>query len=265
MTAQRTIEAGGAMRPFGIAAKRAFDLVATLVGGVFVLPVAGLLAACIRLGERGPVLFKQQRVGFHGELFTVLKFRTMQLHDEHDNTITTATDKRVTPLGAFMRRYKLDELPQLWNVITGHMSLVGPRPDVPGYYDKLEGDEKQVLELRPGVTGPASLFFRNEEELLSRAVNPKRYNDEVIFPKKTELNLRYLENWSFLRDIAYILITVCPPLDRVFHLIPKDTIMSPEEFENENGHGAPQCTEGVTGGSSVDSKEFHNSHHTKKA
>jgi lipopolysaccharide/colanic/teichoic acid biosynthesis glycosyltransferase len=124
-------------------------------------------------------------------------------------------------VGKFLRRFKLDELPQLWNVFMGKMSFVGPRPDVPGYADKLEEEARKILELRPGITGPATLYFRNEEELLAKAENPKEFNDRVIWPKKVQLNLCYYYHWSFWRDIGYIIVTVFPALDRFCNLIPQ--------------------------------------------
>ena len=127
----------------------------------------------------------------------------------HDgSSISVAGESRITPLGAKLRKYKLDELPELWNVLIGNMSFVGPRPDVPGYADKLEGKERDVLKLKPGITGPASLKYRNEEELLAVQDDPKRYNDEVIFPDKVRINLEYLNTWSFWRDIKIIIYTV---------------------------------------------------------
>jgi len=132
--------------------------------------------------------------------------------------ITAASDSRITPVGKFLRRFKLDELPQLWNVLAGKMSFVGPRPDVPGYADKLRGNDRRILELRPGITGPATLFFRNEEELLEKVEDKQKYNDEMIWPEKVRLNLEYLENYSFWKDIGYILITILPPLENILKL-----------------------------------------------
>jgi lipopolysaccharide/colanic/teichoic acid biosynthesis glycosyltransferase len=124
-----------------------------------------------------------------------------------DTTITKRGDPRITKLGAFFRKYKVDELPQLWNVLLGEMSFVGPRPDVPGYADKLDGEQRKVLQLKPGITGPATLKYRNEEELLSEADDPIKYNDEIIFPDKVKINIEYMETWSFSKDIKYILET----------------------------------------------------------
>jgi lipopolysaccharide/colanic/teichoic acid biosynthesis glycosyltransferase len=122
--------------------------------------------------------------------------------------VTTAGDSRITVSGRWLRRYKIDELPQLWNVLKGDMSLVGPRPDVEGYADRLEGDERIVLSVRPGITGPASLKYRNEEEILASVDDPVRYNDEVIWPDKVKMNMEYIREWSFGKDIGYIVATV---------------------------------------------------------
>jgi lipopolysaccharide/colanic/teichoic acid biosynthesis glycosyltransferase len=124
-----------------------------------------------------------------------------------DSTVTVRGDKRITPLGAHLRCWKLDELPQFWNVLKGDMSVVGPRPDVPGYADKLTGDDRIILTIRPGVTGPATLKYRNEEEILAQQPDLKRYNNEVIFPDKVRINKEYVDNYSFMRDIRYIIKT----------------------------------------------------------
>lgn len=155
----------------------------------------------------GPVLFKQKRVGQHGKLFTMVKFRTMNMN-HGGSSVSVAGEKRITPLGAFLRKYKLDELPELWNVLIGDMSFVGPRPDVPGYADKLKGEERDILLLKPGITGPATLKYRNEEELLAQQDDPQKYNDEVIYPDKVRINLDYLKNHSLWGDIQIIIKTV---------------------------------------------------------
>jgi lipopolysaccharide/colanic/teichoic acid biosynthesis glycosyltransferase len=189
--------------------------------GLVVLFLPGIaIAVLVKSFSRGPILFLQQRVGQNGKLFTVIKFRTMYLRSEHKGTITSAHDERITPIGHFLRKYKLDEIPQLWNVFIGKMSFVGPRPDVPGYADRLQGEARKILELLPGITGPASLYFRDEERILAEAENPKEYNDTILWPKKVEMNLDYCNNWSFWKDIGYIFITVLPLLDRVFKLMP---------------------------------------------
>lgn len=155
----------------------------------------------------GPAFFTQQRVGRHGKLFTMHKFRSMTvLHS--GSSVSVAGEARITPLGAKLRKYKLDELPELWDVLIGNMSFVGPRPDVPGYADQLKGDDRRVLELRPGITGPASLKYRDEEELLAKVDNPIEYNDTVIYPDKVRINLYYLDHYSFAKDFQMILCTV---------------------------------------------------------
>ncbi|MGS4948164.1 sugar transferase [Meridianimarinicoccus sp. RP-17] len=136
----------------------------------------------------------------------MVKLRTMR--PVEGTTVTRAGDVRITRLGAKLRRYKLDELPQLWNVLIGNMSFVGPRPDVPGFMDKLTGPDRKILLLRPGITGPATLKYRNEEELLASVDDPERYNADVIWPDKVRINLKYLNDWSFSRDIGYIVKTV---------------------------------------------------------
>ena len=131
----------------------------------------------------------------------------MKAHNE-GAYVSVAGDSRVTPLGAFLRKYKIDELPELWNVLIGDMSFVGPRPDVPGYADKLQGEDRRILELKPGITGPATLKYRNEEELLAMQSNPQTYNDEVIWPDKVRINLEYLRKRTFFGDIKIILQTL---------------------------------------------------------
>lgn len=155
----------------------------------------------------GPVFFTQERVGRNGKLFTMYKFRSMTV-SHSGSSISVAGESRITPFGAKLRKYKIDELPELWNVLIGDMSFVGPRPDVPGYADMLKGEDRDILKLRPGITGPASLKYRNEEELLSHVDDPIKYNNEVIFPDKVRINLYYLHNYSFWTDIKLILCTV---------------------------------------------------------
>lgn len=171
-------------------------------------PVLAGVAVAIKVRmPGGPVIFKQKRVGRNGQLFTMYKFRSMTVN-HGGSSVSVAGESRITPLGAKLRRYKLDELPELWNVLIGDMSFVGPRPDVPGYADQLSGDDREVLRLRPGITGPASLKYRDEEELLSRQDDPQKYNDEVIFPDKVRINRYYLHNYSFAMEIRMIVCTV---------------------------------------------------------
>ena len=179
-----------------------FDRVVSFIGLLFLWPVMLVVAIMIAIKmPGGPVLFTQKRVGHNGRLFTMCKFRTMTVN--HDgSSVSVAGESRITPLGAKLRKYKLDELPELWNVLIGDMSFVGPRPDVPGYADLLVGEEREVLKLRPGITGPASMKYRDEEEILARVASegidgytdPVKYNDEVIFPDKVRLNRYYLHH-----------------------------------------------------------------------
>ena len=169
-----------------------FDRIMALFGLVFLSPMLLIVAILIKLKmPGGPIIFSQKRVGQHGKLFTMYKFRSMTV-GHGGSSISVAGESRITPLGAKLRKYKLDELPELWNVLIGDMSFVGPRPDVPGYVDILEGNNRRVLELKPGITGPASLKYRNED----------------IFPDKVKINLKYLDNWSFFEDIKIIIHTV---------------------------------------------------------
>ena len=193
-----------------------FDKLASLFGLLFLSPVLLVVAILIKVKMPGPVLFCQKRVGQYGKLFTVYKFRSMTVkaeasvasRDSDATSIASTEQNRITPLGEKLRRYKLDELPELWNVLKGDMSFVGPRPDVPGYADQLQGEERDILKLKPGITGPASLKYRNEEELLASVDNPAQYNDEVIFPDKVKLNFYYLKHYSFIKDIQMIICTV---------------------------------------------------------
>ena len=206
--------------------KYLFDRVGALVGLCCLWPVLMVVALLIRVKmPGGPVIFRQKRVGRHGRLFTMYKFRSMTV-GHSGSSVSVAGESRITPLGAKLRRYKLDELPELWNVLKGDMSFVGPRPDVPGYADQLQGDSRRVLLLRPGITGPASLKYRDEEELLAHVqdvidekgemINEKcgvirsvqEYNDRVIYPDKVRINLYYLDHYSFVKDIQMILCTV---------------------------------------------------------
>lgn len=185
-----------------------FDRGASLFGLIFLFPVliiVGILI-CIKM-PGGPIIFKQRRVGQYGRLFTMYKFRSMTVAHS-GSSVSVKGESRITPLGAVLRKYKLDELPELWNVLIGDMSFVEPRPDVPGYADKLEGEDRRMLLLKPGITGPASLKYRNEEELLAKQENPQEYNDKVLFPDKVRLNIEYLDNWSFSNDIKFIIYTV---------------------------------------------------------
>ena len=199
-----------------------FDRVVSFVGLIILFPVFVVIAICVKLELKGgPIFFVQKRVGKGGKLFNCHKFRSMTVK-HHGSPISMAGDKRITPLGAILRHYKIDELPGLWDVLIGNMSFVGPRPDVPGYADKLTGADRDVLNLRPGVTGPATLKYRWEDEMIAAYVAEKQaagdtrdaheialeYNDTVLFPDKVRLNCYYYRNYSFIKDIQMILCTV---------------------------------------------------------
>lgn len=188
--------------------KRTFDFCSSLIGLIVLFPILILISFAIKIGSKGPVLFSQKRVGKDGKLFTLIKFRSMTVQQESNSTATARGDIRITKIGSFLRKYKLDELPELWNIIKGEMSLVGPRPDVPGYADKLVGRNREILKLRPGITGTASLKYANEEEILASQEDPQKYNDEVIFPDKVKVNLEYYENQSLWLDIKIIFATI---------------------------------------------------------
>ncbi|MBQ8058626.1 MAG: sugar transferase [Prevotella sp.] len=202
--------------------KYIFDRVVSLVGLLFLWPVLLIIAIMVKIKmPGGPAFFVQKRVGRDGKLFDCHKFRTMTVK-HNGSTVSVAGDSRITPLGAKLRHWKLDELPGLWDVLIGNMSFVGPRPDVPGYADKLEGADRDVLKLRPGITGPATLKYRLEDEMISEYVAQKHatgdnrpmqeiaieYNDTVIYPDKVRLNCYYYRHYSFVKDIQMILCTV---------------------------------------------------------
>ena len=188
--------------------KYLFDRITSFVGLLILWPLLVIVAILIKIKmPGGPVFFVQKRVGQHGKLFTMYKFRSMTVYHS-GSSVSVKGESRITPFGAKLRKYKLDELPELWNVFIGDMSFVGPRPDVPGYADTLTGDDREILKLRPGITGPASLNYRDEEELLAQQDDPVRYNDEVIFPDKVRINRYYLRHYSFVKDIQMIFCTV---------------------------------------------------------
>ena len=188
--------------------KRTMDLLFSILAVIILFPLFFLLSILIKSTSKGPVFFIQERVGKDGKIFKMIKFRSMFVTQESSSTISIKGDIRVTKIGVFLRRYKLDELPELINVLLGHMSLVGPRPDVQGYSDKLVGEDRNILELRPGITGPASLKYSNEEEILAKQKNPKVYNDEVMYPDKVRINLEYYNNQSIWLDIKIIFATI---------------------------------------------------------
>jgi lipopolysaccharide/colanic/teichoic acid biosynthesis glycosyltransferase len=188
--------------------KRTFDLLASAFGLILTgwIIVLAYIGASIDTGRGG--FFGQERIGKGGEAFRVIKIRTMRDIPSIHTTVTASNDPRITPLGRFFRKTKIDELPQLINVFLGQMSFVGPRPDVPGFADKLMGEDRIILSVRPGITGPATLQYSKEEELLASQDDPEKYNNEVIFPDKVRLNRQYVENYSFCKDIKYIYQTI---------------------------------------------------------
>lgn len=212
-----------------------FDRIVALVGLLFLWPIILITAILVKVKmPGGPAFFVQKRVGKDGKLFNCHKFRSMTVN-HNGSTVSVAGDSRITPFGAKLRHYKIDELPGLWDVLIGNMSFVGPRPDVPGYADKLEGDDRDVLKLRPGITGPATLKYRVEDEMIAKFVSEIKagqneqvskfenapdfsrmsdqeiavwYNDNVIYPDKVRLNCYYYRNYSFIKDIQMIFATV---------------------------------------------------------
>lgn len=188
--------------------KRFFDLTFSLIGILILFPLMLLISLVIKLDSKGPIFFIQNRVGKDGKLFAMIKFRSMSVFQTSKSTVSVKGDIRITKVGSFIRKYKLDELPELWNVLLGHMSIVGPRPDVKGFADELKGEDRKILNLRPGITGPASLKYANEEELLSYQENPEVYNKKVIFPDKVRINLDYYYNQNLILDLKIIFATI---------------------------------------------------------
>lgn len=189
--------------------KYLFDRIIALLGIIILSPFMLIIFIIhkIVMGEGG-FFFKQERIGQYGKSFKIYKIRTMKIQNYNNNFVTTADDDRILPFGKFLRKTKLDEIVELVNVLKGDMSLVGPRPDVAGYADKLTGEDRKILELRPGITGPASLKYINEEELLAKVDDPKKYNDEIIYPDKVKINLEYYYNRTFWEDVKIIFKTI---------------------------------------------------------
>ena len=188
--------------------KRVFDFTASLAGLILLSPLFLAVALWIKLDSPGPVFFRQQRVGKDGALFNIIKFRTMQ-DDAHEALLTIGHDRRITEAGKFLRRHKLDEFPQLINVIKGDMSLVGPRPEVPRYVDCYPADvRKVVLSVSPGITDWASIYYKEENSLLGRAADPEQAYLETILPAKLKYNLRYVHERSFWNDVRIIFTTL---------------------------------------------------------
>jgi lipopolysaccharide/colanic/teichoic acid biosynthesis glycosyltransferase len=196
----------GALSPRQRAVKRAFDLSVAGLALLVSWPIMLVAVVVASLETRAGGVFRQTRIGLDGREFEVLKIRTMRPVD--GSTVTTAGDARITRSGALMRRFKIDELPQLVNVLRGEMSIVGPRPDVPGFADRLTSRDRVVLAVRPGITSPAALAYQHEEELLARADDPEHHNREVIWPDKVRINRDYVEHWSLAADVACLRDTI---------------------------------------------------------
>ncbi len=188
--------------------KYTFDLLLSFIGLLLVWWIIFLAWIIVSIETKSNGFFIQRRVGKNGKLFNVIKIKTMKKVNGIDTTITASNDQRITKSGKFFRDTKIDELPQLINIFIGDMSFVGPRPDVEGYADKLMGDDRIILSIKPGITGPASIKYKDEEEILSKQSNPKEYNDLVIWPDKVKINKEYIKNWSLQKDIKYIIKTV---------------------------------------------------------
>ena len=196
------------MSIWGILIKRVFDVLLAFIGIIltFWIIILAFIVASIETKSFG--FFIQRRVGKDGKVFRLLKIKSMRPISGINTTATTANDPRITKSGKFFRETKIDELPQLFNVLFGTMSFVGPRPDVEGYADKLEGKDRVILSVRPAITGPASIKYKNEEEILAKQDNPIEYNDKIIWPDKVAINREYIKNWSLMGDIRYIIKTV---------------------------------------------------------
>jgi lipopolysaccharide/colanic/teichoic acid biosynthesis glycosyltransferase len=189
--------------------KRVLDFISSAAGLLALVPVFGLVAVSIKLNSRGPVFHRQMRVGKDGRPFLLVKFRSMdRVASGMPAGITVSGDKRITRVGRFLRRYKIDELPQLWNVLCGDMSLVGPRPELPRYVQGYSPEQRHVLRVRPGITDPATLAYRHEEEILSRCTDPEQMYRTQILPDKLMRNLDYIPKISFQNDIRIIFATV---------------------------------------------------------
>lgn len=188
--------------------KRLVDIFFSATGLILLWPLILIVWLAATIDSKSNGFFIQERVGQYGKYFRVIKIRTMRPALDIQTTVTKRGDPRITKLGAFFRKTKIDELPQLWNILVGQMSFVGPRPDMPGFADTLTGDEKEILLIKPGITGPATLKYRNEEVILAKQKDPETYNREVIWPDKVRINLAYIRNWSLTNDIKFIFRTV---------------------------------------------------------
>ena len=189
--------------------KYIFDRIFSLILLVILSPAVLVIYILHKIKmPKGRFLYRQVRVGKDGKLFRIYKIRTLADNSELGGSVTVADDERILPFGKWLRESKVDTFLELINILIGDMSFVGPRPDVPGYADKLEGDDRIILNMRPGLTGPASIKYRHEDAILSQQTDPQRYNDEVIWPDKVKINKEYYENWSIWRDVSILWKTV---------------------------------------------------------
>lgn len=189
--------------------KRSFDIIVSFIGLIFTFPIIMIAALLVRIKYKESGFFTQTRISKDGKEFKIIKIKTMSSRVKFDTTVTTKNDPRITPLGKIFRKTKIDELPQLINVLKGDMSFVGPRPDVKELIESIPEEERELfLSIRPGITGPATIKYRNEEEILASVEDPQTYNDEVIFPDKVDINLDYIRDYKFMKDIKYILKTI---------------------------------------------------------
>ncbi len=187
--------------------KEIFDKLFSVISLILLFPAMIVIGLLVKLNSRGPIIFKQERVGKNGKIFQIYKFRTMY-HKTPGRRIPVKGDPRITTFGVFLRKWKLDELPELWNILIGDMSFVGPRPYVPFMAEKLTGEDARILHWKPGITGPATLKYINEEEILLTVDDPDQYNNEVIFPDKVRINLNYLDHWNFVQDLKILWYTL---------------------------------------------------------
>ena len=188
--------------------KRLFDIILSFVGIIILIPVFIIVSILIKIDSPGPIFFLQERVGLNGKLFKIIKFRSMKINHNNSLKVTIGNDKRITSIGKKIRKYKIDEIPELINVFIGDMSLVGPRPDVPGYADLLVGENRNILKLRPGITSRASIKYAKEEIILLNEDDPIVYNNNIIFPDKVKMNLNYYNNNNIWIDIKIIFATL---------------------------------------------------------
>ena len=188
--------------------KRIFDIISSLFGLILLLPFMIIIAILIKLDSKGPIFFKQVRVTKNGREFKIFKYRTMRVGSDKYSQITVGKDSRITKVGDFLRKYKLDEIPQLINVLIGDMSLVGPRPEVPKYVALYTEEQREILKVRAGITDYASIEFSNENDILANETDPEKAYIEKIMPRKIELNKKYLSEISVMTDIKIILLTI---------------------------------------------------------